>query len=369
MSRTSRTLFVSILFLTIIAAVCAQKKELTIIAGDSFIPYSFYNDEGAATGIDIEYLNKIAEKLSIKVNFILTPWETAFDKLLSGEGDVVLSVTPSMERSAYLDFSKSYTSLEMYVFFNKNNQNIFKRSDLDNIPVGMPEGTPYKPFFKDIAVNPVFYDGYQNVYKAVANNEIPTALSPDITGSYFLAKLGVSNMFKRMNDPILSEKLTMTVRKGDSETLDLINKGIALINEKEYEDIINSFIGVEVRLLELINFKLLIIIVLCIILIISVVMVWNILLRKSVSVITRELRVEKENLHVTIDSIQDAVISTDISCKIIMMNPSAEKLTGFNIQQSLGNDIDTIFKIYDSKTKNYLLIQLYMLLRVKIRSI
>ncbi len=296
MNKFIRFLITFILLLISIDFIYPEKKKLTIIAGDSFIPYSFYSDEGFATGTDIDYLKAIAEKLSLEIDFILTPWETAFDRLLTGDGDVVLSVTPSEERASYLDFSTPYLSLKMYIFFNKNMENIFKKSDLNNIPVGMPKGTPYELIFREIAINPVFYNGYENVYKAAANNQIPAVFSPDVTGSYFLAKLGVHNMFKRMNNPIWTEELTMAVRKGDTETLNLINKGIKLLRKNEYEKIIQNFIGVEVKLIEKIDFKLLIVAVLCILLVISIIIAWNILLRKNVISMTRELHEEKENI-------------------------------------------------------------------------
>jgi len=58
-----------------------------------------------------------------------------------------------------------------------------------------------------------------------------------------------------------------------------------------------------------------------------------------------KLQESKENLSVTIDSIADGVISTDINCDIIIFNQIAEKLTGWTREQAIGKKLDTVFNI------------------------
>lgn len=45
---------------------------------------------------------------------------------------------------------------------------------------------------------------------------------------------------------------------------------------------------------------------------------------------------EKERLHITLDSIREAVISTDNQQKIIFMNPVAEKMSGWKQNEAQG---------------------------------
>lgn len=58
----------------------------------------------------------------------------------------------------------------------------------------------------------------------------------------------------------------------------------------------------------------------------------------------------EENLRITLNSIGDAVISTDIQGKIKHMNPVAEKLTGWSIEQALDQNIDVVFTIVNAQT-------------------
>lgn len=59
---------------------------------------------------------------------------------------------------------------------------------------------------------------------------------------------------------------------------------------------------------------------------------------------------QKEWLQITLSSIGDAVIATDVASNIMFMNSVAEKLTGWEIQEVKNKNINDIFKIYNEKT-------------------
>jgi two-component system cell cycle sensor histidine kinase/response regulator CckA len=64
-----------------------------------------------------------------------------------------------------------------------------------------------------------------------------------------------------------------------------------------------------------------------------------------------ELRQKEENLNVTLNSIGDAVITTDINGNITRMNPVAEKLTGWSISEAYGKELTTVFIIINAMTR------------------
>ena len=57
------------------------------------------------------------------------------------------------------------------------------------------------------------------------------------------------------------------------------------------------------------------------------------------------LRASEENLRTTLNSIGDAVISTDLSGKVVGMNPMAETLIGWKFEEIEGKAITDIFHI------------------------
>jgi len=64
----------------------------------------------------------------------------------------------------------------------------------------------------------------------------------------------------------------------------------------------------------------------------------------------RELFVEKERSQVTLNSIGDAVLSTDISGNVTYLNVIAERMTGWSCKEAVGHPFSDVFQIIDGVT-------------------
>ena len=60
---------------------------------------------------------------------------------------------------------------------------------------------------------------------------------------------------------------------------------------------------------------------------------------------------QKELLRVTLASIGDAVITTDVAGKVTWLNPVAERLTGWSTDDAMGKDVLTVFHIVNETTR------------------
>jgi PAS domain S-box-containing protein len=63
------------------------------------------------------------------------------------------------------------------------------------------------------------------------------------------------------------------------------------------------------------------------------------------------VRVSEESLRTTLDSIGDAVLATDPDGRITRMNPVAERLCGWNLQDALGRPLEDVFHIVNAGTR------------------
>ena len=63
------------------------------------------------------------------------------------------------------------------------------------------------------------------------------------------------------------------------------------------------------------------------------------------------LRESEEKLSVTLNSIGDAVIATDANARVTLLNPLAEKLTGWTQAQAAGLPVEEIFDIINKETR------------------
>lgn len=69
--------------------------------------------------------------------------------------------------------------------------------------------------------------------------------------------------------------------------------------------------------------------------------------KKTMSI---ELEKNEANLRITLDSIGDGVIATDVEGYVTRMNPVAERLTGWSLQEAEGQPLNIIFPIVDAST-------------------
>src|SRR5580704_5092044 len=60
---------------------------------------------------------------------------------------------------------------------------------------------------------------------------------------------------------------------------------------------------------------------------------------------------EKERAQITLNSIGDAVVSTDISGQITYLNGVAEDLTGWSQKEAVGHPLEDVFRIIDGTTR------------------
>jgi diguanylate cyclase (GGDEF)-like protein/PAS domain S-box-containing protein len=67
--------------------------------------------------------------------------------------------------------------------------------------------------------------------------------------------------------------------------------------------------------------------------------------------IEKALQAEKERVEVTLHSIGDAVISTDAQARVEYLNPAAERLTGWSVEEARGQPVQEVFKVLIEETR------------------
>jgi PAS domain S-box-containing protein len=75
------------------------------------------------------------------------------------------------------------------------------------------------------------------------------------------------------------------------------------------------------------------------------------ILNKNLAQANRTLHISEGRLAVTLNSIGDAVMATDAEGRVTLMNPLAERLTGWPRDEAAGRPIDEIFHIISQQTR------------------
>jgi len=74
-------------------------------------------------------------------------------------------------------------------------------------------------------------------------------------------------------------------------------------------------------------------------------------LNRELQLANATLRVNEAKLAVTLNSIGDAVITTDASGRVTLLNPLAEILTGWTVREAVGRPVEDVFHIIDQDTR------------------
>jgi PAS domain S-box-containing protein len=67
--------------------------------------------------------------------------------------------------------------------------------------------------------------------------------------------------------------------------------------------------------------------------------------------LNQSLQISEEKLAVTLNSIGDAVVATDAQARVTLLNPLAEKLTGWRQVEALGLPVDEVIRIIHEETR------------------
>ena len=60
---------------------------------------------------------------------------------------------------------------------------------------------------------------------------------------------------------------------------------------------------------------------------------------------------EKERAQITLNSIGDAVLTTDLECRVTYLNQVATTMTGWSSEEALGQPLGDVFTIIDGVTR------------------
>ena len=224
-------------------------KVLTVGTDAAYAPFESQNEKAEIVGFDIDVVTAIAKKAGFEVKFVNTPWEGIFNTLGQGDRDLLVSaITINDERKQTMDFSDPYFNAQQLIAV-KESSKIAKFADLKKLKVGVQTGTT-----GDEAVSKLLGKTNTNVKRFEST---PLALKELEAGGVdaVVADNGVvinyvtnnsGTKFKSVADTaaFAAEQYGIAVKKGNSELLGQLNKGLAEIKaDGTYDQIYAKYFG------------------------------------------------------------------------------------------------------------------------------
>ncbi|MFA6612674.1 MAG: transporter substrate-binding domain-containing protein, partial [Dehalococcoidales bacterium] len=181
-----------LLFLLIVPAYSVESNdsdEPLLFLGNEKIAPIVYQENGEAKGIAVDIVKALGEKIGRQIEVEATDWNTAQQRVSSGEADALLQINPNPEREKVYDFSTELLKSEFSIFRSKGNISINNIHDLKGKRAGVESGG--YPFYLlqnygdiEIVIIPTWGDGF----KMIDSGELDAVVVDRWIGEYELAK-------------------------------------------------------------------------------------------------------------------------------------------------------------------------------------
>lgn len=325
-------------------------REISVVMDNNYPPYVFYDEAGNLQGILIDQWKLWEEKTGIHVELSAMDWATAQDAMKSGKFDVIDTAFYNEERDTWLDFSKPYVTINVPVFHDNRIGGITDIKSLRGFLVAVKQGDACIDVLKKAGVTDLAeYSSYEAIIDAVRGGKVRVFVMDEPPALYYLYKTGLANRFSG-GLSVYSGEFHRAVAQGDSETLQLVEDGFSRITGKEFEAIEDKWFGQESAQLYLSYFlKYLLAGLAVVAFVILMITIWNRRLRREVRKKTAELLREKQMLDITLQSIGDCVVATDIAGVITLINQTAQTITGWG-DDAVGKPFSEVLHLVSEET-------------------
>ena len=213
---------------------CAKKEEsakVYVFATDATWPPLEYIDEsGNLTGFEVELVPMIGEKVGVKMEAKNIPWDTILAGLANGQYDGVASgVSVTEDRKKTMDFSTPILQAGQ-VMIVRNDSKVKGAEDMKGLRVGVQIGTTGDLVLDDYDVTRKQYDDIGLAIQDMLNGNLDACVCDSLIASdYVLANENYKNRLKVAGEPFTEEDIAIAVKKGNSELLGLVNKGLEMM--------------------------------------------------------------------------------------------------------------------------------------------
>lgn len=229
------------------APTTAEGKVYRVAMNAEFAPFESLDANNNVQGFDVDLMNAMAQAGNFKVEYKHQPWDSLFAALGNGDVDLLASaVTITDDRKQTMDFSDPYFEITQVILVPKG-KNIKSVNDLKSVnKVGVVTGNT-----GDLVVSKLLgadsakvarFENVTLVIKELENSGLDAVVSDSAVVSNYI-KNNSDKGFSMVKVPDFEvENYGFAVRKGDTATLDMLNKALKDVRASgEYEKIASKY--------------------------------------------------------------------------------------------------------------------------------
>ena len=224
-------------------SLSARATTVRVVGDNNYPPYLFLGSDGKPRGYVVDVWQLWEKKTGIKVELTATSWADAQQRLLNGHADVIEMIFKTPGREALYDFSAPFAHVTAGIYSDSGITGINDSSSLKGFEVGVERGDACVERLHDDGIGNVrTFAGYADLLAAATRREIRIFCMDEYPADYYLYRLGPENHFTKAFD-YYSGEFRRGVRKGDTATLTMVERGMALITDDERSALQRKWMG------------------------------------------------------------------------------------------------------------------------------
>nr|WP_246624965.1 transporter substrate-binding domain-containing protein [Oceanobacter mangrovi] len=202
-------------------------------------PFNYY-EFGRPKGYSIEFMDLLAEKLGIKVEYITGPsWGQFMDMLRKRELDVMLNIIQTEDRSKFILFTDPYLNNPPGIVVRDDNNEIRDLRDLNGRVLAIPKGFFYQEIIERNfpGIQLLLLTDQLESLKAVSFGHADATMGGIAVQNYLMRNNLINNtkVIGGLDDPRFANNLRIGVRDDWGIFRNILQKALESVTEQERE--------------------------------------------------------------------------------------------------------------------------------------
>lgn len=242
-----RRLLCALLLPALLCSSAAAAEKIVVATNPTWPPLEFLDDNKNIIGYDIDMIQAIGKEVGLDVEIRMIAWDGIFAGVAAGNYDVIASgVTITPERQRAFEFSKPYYDVQQIVVVKKGDA-AANFEALKGRTVGGQIGTTGVFVAQKSGVDMTLreYDDVGLAMQDLLNGRIDAVICDSPVALYYAnQKEGFTDHLSIAFRTEATESFGFVVRKGRTDLVDRLNKGIDAVRAKGIEaELIRKWMG------------------------------------------------------------------------------------------------------------------------------
>lgn len=236
-----RSISMLVVFLAgiMLGPVASAQRTIVVAVDGDWAPMKMKDDKGNLIGYEIDMIRAVSAEAGFQLTLVEFPWENIFIELDAGRCDAVMaSVSITDRRKERYDFTQPYFSAEQLLVVRKS----MALSPLEGKTIAAFEATTGAVVLrKSESVEKRYYPAgdTEQPFRDLAGGKVdgvlcdtPVAINYSFMKDAYKGTFAIASEGTVLGKASETEEYAIAVKKGNTEVLALLNKGITGVGEK-----------------------------------------------------------------------------------------------------------------------------------------